>query len=146
MRKPIMATEPHPTEHITPVRTYLMVFAALLVLAAVTTWVSFQPLGHWHTPIAVGIAITKATLVVLYFMHASESDKLVHLVIIAALLWLAIMLGGVLADYLSRDVDRTLRNPAMQRVWPLATQRFAASGRKPPQDLAPLLAWGSFVT
>src|SRR5713101_7478247 len=101
MREPIMATEPHPPAHTTPTRTYLLVFAALLILAGVTTWVSFQPLGHWHTPIAVGIAITKATLVVLYFMHAIESDKLVHLVIITALLWLAIMLGGVLSDYLS---------------------------------------------
>jgi cytochrome c oxidase subunit 4 len=73
-------------------------------------------LGHWHTPIAVGIAITKATLVVLYFMHASESDKLVHLVIITAVLWLAIMLGGVLADYLSRDVDLKLRDPVMSQL------------------------------
>jgi cytochrome c oxidase subunit 4 len=109
-----MAAEPHPPRHATPVRTYLLVFAALLILAAVTTWVSFLPLGHWHTPIAVGIAVTKATLVVLFFMHAVESDKLVRLVIIAALLWLAIMLGFMLCDYLTRDTyDLMLRNPAM---------------------------------
>jgi cytochrome c oxidase subunit IV len=108
-----MATEPHPPAHANPARTYLLVFVALLVLAAVTTWVSFQPLGHWHTPIAVGIAVAKATLVVLFFMHALESDKLVHLVILGALLFLAIMLAFTLCDYVSRPYDLMLRNPTL---------------------------------
>jgi cytochrome c oxidase subunit 4 len=85
-----------------------------MVLAATTTGVAFLPLGHWHTAVAVTIAVVKATLVVLFFMHALESGRLVHLIIIAALFCLAIMMAFVLCDYWSRWADLLLRNPPMQ--------------------------------
>ncbi len=109
-----MASHPHPTpKHATSLRSYLLVFGGLLFLTATTTWVADQPLGAWHIPVALAIAVCKATLVVLFFMHALESDRLVHLIIIGALLFLLIMLGFTLCDYLSRAADLQLRNPMM---------------------------------
>jgi cytochrome c oxidase subunit IV len=109
-----MASLPHPpSSHGTSTRTYLIVFGLLMVLAATTTLVAFLPLGGLHTLVAVTIAIVKATLVVLFFMHALESGKLVHLIIIAALFCLAIMMAFTLCDFLSRSWDLMLRNPSL---------------------------------
>jgi cytochrome c oxidase subunit 4 len=87
----------HPTLEI-----YFMVFAALMVFTVLTVWASFQHLGSWNTPVALGIAVTKATLVVLFFMHVRYSPRLTALVISAGLLWLGILLVITLSDYLSR--------------------------------------------
>jgi cytochrome c oxidase subunit IV len=106
-----MAT--HPTTHHASARTYFLVFGALLVLTALTV-LAANPnveLGRFHAVVALAIAGCKATLVVLFFMHALESDKLVHLILLAALLWVAIMAGFMLCDYVSRPGDLLLRNP-----------------------------------
>ena len=95
--------------HPTSAGTYLLVFGGLLVLTATTVWVAFAPLGGWHTPIALTIAFTKATLIVLFFMHALESGRLVYLVVLGALLWLAILIGLAWTDYYSRGFDAALR-------------------------------------
>ena len=47
----------------------------------------------------MGIAVTKATLVILFFMHVKYSSKLTWLVVAGAFLWLAILLGITLSDY-----------------------------------------------
>jgi cytochrome c oxidase subunit 4 len=109
-----MASAPHPpANHATSTRTYYIVFGLLMVLAATTTWVSFLDLGGMHTFVAVTIAVVKATLVVLFFMHAWESGKLVHLFIISALFCLAIMMAFTLCDFWSRYWDLMLRNPGL---------------------------------
>ena len=86
------------------VRVYWLIFAALLGLTAATVLVAGVPLGHWHTPAAIAIAVTKATLVVLFFMHALHSPRLTWVVIGGAVFWLGIMLTLTLADYLTRGV------------------------------------------
>jgi cytochrome c oxidase subunit 4 len=91
-----MATRP-----ITPV-TYFLVFAALLVLTLTTVLVALAPLGEWHTAAALAIAVVKATLVVLFFMHVLHSPRLTWVVIGGAVFWLGIMLVLTLSDYLSR--------------------------------------------
>jgi cytochrome c oxidase subunit 4 len=106
-----MAT--HPTTHHASALKYFLVFGALLVLTATTVLVAKVPLGPLHAIAALVIAAAKATLVVLFFMHALESDKLVHVILLAALLWLAIMAGFMLCDFLSRPWDLLLRNPAL---------------------------------
>jgi cytochrome c oxidase subunit IV len=109
-----MASLPHPpANHATSTRTYFIVFGLLMVLAATTTWVAGLELGGLHTLVAVTIAIVKATLVVLFFMHALESGKLVHLIIISALFFLAIMMAFTLCDFWSRSWDLMLRNPGL---------------------------------
>ena len=74
-------------------RSYLLVFIALLALTLTTVAVAAVPLGRLHTPVALAIAAVKATLVVLFFMHALHSPRLTWLAILASLFWLAIMIG-----------------------------------------------------
>jgi len=102
------------TTHSASARTYLLVFGALLALTASTVLVAYGNFGPWHTAIALAIAIAKASLVVLFFMHGLESSKLVHLIVLGALLWLSIMLAFTLADFWTRGADVLIRNPVLQ--------------------------------
>jgi cytochrome c oxidase subunit 4 len=88
--------------HVVPLRVYLGVFTALLVLTGLTVWVSTLDLGIWNTPVAVAIAIVKATLVILFFMHVKYGHKLIAVVAGAAFFWLFQLLAGTIADYLTR--------------------------------------------
>jgi cytochrome c oxidase subunit 4 len=88
--------------HITSVRAYIMVFVALWFFTGLTVAAAYANLGVFNTPVALGIAIVKATLVVLVFMHVWYSPRLTKLVAGGALLWLLILLFITLADYVSR--------------------------------------------
>lgn len=90
------------SQQVVPVRTYVLIFAALLVMTATTTAVAFRDLGPLNDLAALGIAIIKAALVVLYFMHARGSPRMTKLVMAAALLWLVLLFALTLGDYLSR--------------------------------------------
>src|SRR5437016_1345175 len=90
----------HPVDS---VKTYALILATLLFLTILTTVVSFMDLGPLSTIVALGIACTKATLVVLFFMHVRFSTKLTKLVIVGGLVWLGILLLMVMTDYVSRD-------------------------------------------
>ena len=91
------------SEHITPIPVYLLVFLALMVLTAVTVFVAFLDLGVLNDVAAMAIAVFKATLVVLYFMHVRYSTRLSKLVVVAGFLWLVILIGITLSDYFTRD-------------------------------------------
>jgi cytochrome c oxidase subunit IV len=90
-------------DHIVPIRIYLAIFAALLIFTTLTYFAAFKDFGLLNTIIAVTIAVIKATLVVLYFMHLRYSDRLYWVVVIAGFAWLGILLGLTLSDYYSRD-------------------------------------------
>ncbi len=90
--------------HITPIRTYTTVFAILIALTLLTVSTALSDMGIWHTPIAMGIAVTKAILVFLFFMHLLHSPKLIWLVAGGTLVWLSIMFALTLADYWSRGI------------------------------------------
>jgi cytochrome c oxidase subunit 4 len=90
------------TEHAVSRRTYFAVFVALLVCTYLTWQVAFYDLGPLNTVAALGIAIFKATLVVLFFMHARTSPRLTWIVIIAGLFWLGILLVLTASDYFTR--------------------------------------------
>jgi cytochrome c oxidase subunit 4 len=105
--------EPHdhtPHVHVTPLSTYLLVFVALAIGTLLTWWVStfnvevtlFGHLISLNTPIALLIATTKATLVILFFMHVIHSTRLTWVVIIGAFLWLGVLFVLTFADYLTR--------------------------------------------
>ena len=81
---------------------YFGVFATLMVLTGVTVWAAYQHLGIWNTPVALGIAATKATLVALIFMHLRSSPKLTALVVGSAVLFLAILIFVTASDYFTR--------------------------------------------
>ena len=93
------------SEHIVPPRVYVGIFLSLMVLTAATVFAAYVNLGPFNIVIALVIASLKATLVVLYFMHARYSPKRTQLVIICAVFWLAIMLALTLSDYVTRDRD-----------------------------------------
>jgi cytochrome c oxidase subunit IV len=90
------------TEVIVPVATYLKIFAALIVLALLTTGLAFIDLHVFNTILAMTIAVTKAVLVVLFFMHVKYEGRLTLVFAIAGFCWLAIMLILTASDYLTR--------------------------------------------
>jgi cytochrome c oxidase subunit IV len=90
--------------HISPKSTYYAIFAALMVGTAVTVAVAFVNLGAFNFPVAIGIAITKATLVILFFMHAKYSSKLTKLFVGTAFFFLLVLLTLTMTDYLSRGL------------------------------------------
>jgi len=92
----------HMSDHIVSPRVYVAVFLALMVLTGLTVFAATVDLGMWNTPVALVIAVTKAVLVVLFFMHVKYSSRLVALAVGAALLWLLTLIAGVVADYLTR--------------------------------------------
>jgi cytochrome c oxidase subunit 4 len=90
--------------HISPKSTYYAIFAALMILTGVTVGVAFFNLGPFNFPVAISIAITKATLVILFFMHAKYSSTLTKLFVGTAFFFLFILLTLSLTDYLSRGM------------------------------------------
>jgi cytochrome c oxidase subunit 4 len=88
--------------HVVPVSTYLLVFIALMIGTAVTTWVAYIDLGRWNTVVALTIAVIKMILVVLFFMHVKYATGLTRVVILAGFFWLAIMITLSCADELTR--------------------------------------------
>jgi cytochrome c oxidase subunit IV len=92
------------SEHIVPVRVYLMIFLALMAGTFLTVVAAFYDFPwRLNTVIALTIATIKATLVVLYFMHVRYSSRLVWVIVASALFWLAILFGLTLSDYWTRD-------------------------------------------
>ncbi len=90
-------------EHvIVPRSTYYTVFAVLVVMTGVTTGVAFFDLGLANPVIALSIAVFKASLVVLFFMHLKYGSRLTWVVAGAALFWLGILLVLILGDYTTR--------------------------------------------
>jgi cytochrome c oxidase subunit 4 len=83
--------------------TYLVIFVLLMAFLALTVWVAYLDLGFWNTPLALAIAFSKAILVILYFMHARYTGPLVRLVAVGAFVWLAVLIGQTLSDYLTRS-------------------------------------------
>lgn len=88
--------------HIVPLRVYMAVFTTLLVMTGVTVAVAFMDLGTMNTFVAVTIAIFKATIVVLYFMHVRYSGKLIWVFAGAGFLWLLILFAFTLSDTMTR--------------------------------------------
>lgn len=84
-------------------RTYYLVFAALLAGTALTVAVTYIELGRFNLIVALLIAFTKATLVVLFFMHVNQSTALTRIFVVAGLFWLVILILLTFSDYLSRD-------------------------------------------
>ncbi|MGE0104364.1 MAG: cytochrome C oxidase subunit IV family protein [Blastocatellales bacterium] len=97
----------HTEHHIVPIKVYIGVFLALMVFTALTVAVAKYDLEHIWGPlniiVALTVAVIKATLVVLYFMHVRYSSKLTQVIVVAGIFWLIIMLAFTLADYAARS-------------------------------------------
>ena len=93
----------HQAHHITPVKTYLIIFALLWLFLIATVWASSLPLGRsGHLIVAMTIALIKAVLIVLFFMHVYYSAPLTWVIAAGSLLWVGLLLAFLAADYISR--------------------------------------------
>jgi cytochrome c oxidase subunit 4 len=92
--------------HVMPISWYLVVFGILVVGTILTWWTAQFDLDQIfvgaNTFVALLIAITKTTFVVLYFMHVRYSGKLVWLCAFGAIIWLLILFAFTMQDYLTR--------------------------------------------
>ena len=95
------------SKHIVSVRVYLLIFSALMVLTAITVFAAYFDMAHIWGPlnamVALTIALIKATLVVLYFMHVRYSSRLTQIIVVAGVFWFIIMIVFMMSDYLTRS-------------------------------------------
>jgi len=90
------------SETIIPKKTYLLVWASLLVLLAITVGVSYIHLGWLNPAVAVTIAAIKAVIIILFFMHVRYSPKVLWVFVGAGFFWLGILFALALGDYMTR--------------------------------------------
>ena len=79
-------------------KAYFAVFGALMALTGLTVWASFLHLGVWNTPVALAIAVTKALLVALIFMHLKWDWNRLYFLIIPAFILGAMMMMVLMPD------------------------------------------------
>lgn len=96
--------EPH-THHVMPLSIYWGVFIALVIGTVVTYLTAIKDFGVWNTPIALLIAVTKALLVILFFMHVKYQSKLMWLFVAAGFIWFVIMILFSMMDFATRGWD-----------------------------------------
>ncbi len=92
------------SEHIVSRKIYFAVFGALMVMTGVTYAVALIDFGNEaiNTIVALAVAVTKAVLVILFFMHVRYSSRLTWVVVVGGFFWLGIMIVLTLTDYMSR--------------------------------------------
>jgi cytochrome c oxidase subunit 4 len=91
------------TAHQIPkVSTLWLVFGALFVGTIITVAIAYFDIGFLNTPVALAIAVTKATLVIIYFMGVRWNTPLTKVVVVAGFFWLFILFGLGMSDYLTR--------------------------------------------
>jgi cytochrome c oxidase subunit IV len=92
------------SEPLISVRVYSIVFLTLIALTLLTTAVAFVDLGgELNSVAAVSIAVCKALLVILYFMHVRYSDRLTWVFAGAGFFWLVILITLTMSDALTRN-------------------------------------------
>jgi len=88
--------------HVVPPRVYVIIFLTLMALTALTTWVAFIDLGVLNVIIMLAIAGFKASLVVLWFMHARYESQLTRVTILGAVFWLLVLIAMSASDVFIR--------------------------------------------
>jgi cytochrome c oxidase subunit 4 len=102
-QKEILDTEPtHHEEHIVSPKVYGMIFAALLIMTAITVGASYLELGDFNVIVALAIACIKAVLVILFFMHVKYSSRLTKLTVAAGFFTFFVLITMSMTDYISR--------------------------------------------
>ena len=107
----------HPSEaHAVPMKVLVCVFACLLALTALTVAVTRVNLGEGNVLIALAIAVAKAGLVAMYFMHLRYDHPFHGVVLVVALLFVALFIGMLVLDTGQYQAD--LQPPAGMRITP----------------------------
>jgi cytochrome c oxidase subunit 4 len=92
----------HATGHVASRSLYIKIFLALMGLTLLTVAITYVDLGWWNLTVALAIAVTKAMLVILFFMHMRWSPKLIKVTFGAGFFFFLIMIVITMSDYLSR--------------------------------------------
>ncbi|HEY4355362.1 MAG TPA: cytochrome C oxidase subunit IV family protein [Acidobacteriaceae bacterium] len=100
---PVNVTNPEHSQHhiVTPVQ-YAMVFGTLLAGTALTVIAADIDMGVFNPIIALGIACTKAVVVILFFMHVKYQSRLIKMTVGAGFFTFLILVTMTLSDYISR--------------------------------------------
>jgi cytochrome c oxidase subunit IV len=96
------AATPNARPRVTPLRRYLWALAALLELLTLSAGAALVKLGVLNTVIALGVSVAKTLLVMAIFMHESEARRLTRIAAALGFVWLAILIGLALTDFLTR--------------------------------------------
>lgn len=88
---------------VVPVRTYILIWAILICATFTTLGIAFIDLGPWNIVVALMIAFTKMSLVVLYFMHVKQASNLTRIFVVAGFFFLAILICLAMTDYGTRS-------------------------------------------
>lgn len=92
--------------HVVPVRVYLTVLVALIVLLAANIFVATADLGHfaqYRTTVILTLATVQGLLLVLYFMHVRYNARVLWLCIVGGLAFIALMVSVTVLDYHARE-------------------------------------------
>lgn len=96
----------HVAHHVVSPMMYMAIFGVLMVGTLLTVGASMVNLGPFNAPIAIGIAVTKAVFVVLFFMHVKYSSRLVKLTVSAGFFTFIVLVMMTMLDYVSRAWGR----------------------------------------
>jgi cytochrome c oxidase subunit 4 len=99
---------PHPQEalgHVVPIPVLLGVFAALIVLTAITVAVSYFDFGPLNLIVALGVATAKAALVALYFMHLRYDNVFNAVIFVIGIAMLGVFLAVIMLDTVAYHPD-----------------------------------------
>jgi cytochrome c oxidase subunit IV len=99
----VLDTEPtHHAEHVVGPKVYGIIFGALMFFTATTVGASYLELGTFNAVVALGIAVIKAVLVILFFMHVKYSSRLTKLTVAAGFFTFIVLITMTMTDYISR--------------------------------------------
>jgi len=116
--------------HVLPLSVYFGVWAALVVLTAITVAVSRFDFGSANTVIAMFVATVKGSLVALFFMHLFYDNKLNLIILVASLVFVSIFFTPVLIDLGSRGALDSVKTRAGYK---LATTPPSLQPMPPPE-------------
>lgn len=88
----------HVHTHITSIKTYVLIFGALIFLTLLTVAAYNVRLGEWNLFVAVLIAMVKSSLVGAYFMHLKYEKKFNILFFTGSLIFVGVFLAYTLND------------------------------------------------
>lgn len=105
--------------HVSSVQFNAVILGCLLFLTGLTYWTATLDLGFLDTPLALVIAFTKTSLVILYFMHVRWGSSYVKILAASGFVFLIFLFGFVLSDVSTR----TQEQPWGSYTWPGAAHR-----------------------
>ncbi|HEX2898045.1 MAG TPA: cytochrome C oxidase subunit IV family protein [candidate division Zixibacteria bacterium] len=107
-----MSQNNHEHNHVLPLKVYMGVATALLVLTIITVVVAQFHFGEFNLIIAMAVAAVKATLVALYFMHLRYDSRMYAIVFVGSLMFLAVFIGFTMLDTMRRgDIYKEVAHP-----------------------------------